>query len=198
MDDTTFRAFLGENIAVAAERAVARVSETGEAVSFDFNGIVLTVTAGMTAGDVTADYGRLCDERAEAYRNSPEAQLAARERAARVEFNQQVVNACVASLPTLSGFREHMEWLRRFLPAADDADVIAPLASITAHFVQHGYVANDCVGLERAAYEADRELYARWVIGQVLHAWEEPPHCVPQVAVSFVERWFWMFPEASA
>ncbi len=47
-----------ETIWDASRRAVEAVSHGADIVEFEFNGVLLRVIAGMTAGDVVAEYMR--------------------------------------------------------------------------------------------------------------------------------------------
>ncbi len=80
---TTIKALPGDMISEVAAKAVQMVVDGESAVSFDFNGIVLTAIPGMSVGDIRAAYDAGMEKEREAYM-APE-RVAERERLARIE-----------------------------------------------------------------------------------------------------------------
>lgn len=86
---------VGDDISNAASKAVNLVGNGESEVTFDFNGIELSVRAGMTVEDVCAEYDRTSTARYEAYIATPEykarqAEVEARDRRKQADYQEAI------------------------------------------------------------------------------------------------------------
>lgn len=100
---------MGEHIAEAARRAID-AARTGAKVDFSFNEVALTVTATSTAGDVCAEYDRICEARAATYRASPEYKKREREAEEREAARTKDLAAVLALAPEKMTLRNPERW----------------------------------------------------------------------------------------
>lgn len=105
-------ASVGDHISTVASRAVTLVADGEPVVTFDFNDIPVTVTPGMSAGDVCAVFERESQARYDAYLASPEykarqQEAEAAERRANLEREQ-----CLATAPTAMTLRDPDGWAK--------------------------------------------------------------------------------------
>jgi len=78
----TYEPEAGENITTTASNMIAQANQSGESVSATFNGVPLEAKPGASADDIAARYMTDLEQRAEAYRRSPEGLRQAAEAAA--------------------------------------------------------------------------------------------------------------------
>lgn len=165
-----YEAHAGEWINYSARQASKMSQETGKTVTFDFNGIELTVKPDTTPEDVVKTYRDETEARAEAYRNSPEGKRATAEAEASKNKAQATVDKIVKDFPAIvaKGESAIIPTLAELALSADHVDVHADLGAVNKILMAKGYKVNDAVGLPQTEYQKPKVL-ARYLIGQFMN-----------------------------
>ena len=158
----------GQSIEQAANALQARAIANNTEVTMAFNGIELSMGPDTSTQDVVAMYWQLTNERAEAYRNSPEGKAAAEKQKANIAAQQQKIDNAMARLSELD-FADQgaiMDWLSAIRNASDYKSVATPVQEIVGVFRDHGYFPGVNCGTDFDG--DDRNNFARYIIGQAL------------------------------
>ena len=184
---TTIKALPGYHISEVAEKAVALVGAGEPSVSFDFNEIVLTVTPGMTAADVCADYDRQSEERSAAYRASPEYKRQQEEAEAHERQRRESLADALSRAPANITLRDPDGWARACAANTDGyggavMSYAERWARVMEEMIASGATVAGCA--KEASHLADEEgitgfmygcavstLAAVWVHGEALRRW---------------------------
>lgn len=157
----------GTHIDRAAEALVEMARREGEAIG-RFNGVELSATRNTTPDAISAEYNRICEERAAAYRASPEGIAAAARANERRRSLQGKHDALMARLPSLD-WRDDvavLDWCCEMQEPSDHVGVIIKKDTILAEFAKHGFTPNMRTGSD---YIADSRLVSHaYLIGQAL------------------------------
>lgn len=186
----TYTPTAGMHIKAACAEACKIADADNEDVGFSFNGIDLVATP-STGPDVLAEeWERISDERAEAYRNSPEGRAEAARRAEEIAFKKSHVKALVDGLPEVlrgGGMAVLMGWLEEFTCVADDVGIGLDHAELQNMFIAAGYVTGYGVGNPPEWFNTSDRL-GRYIVGQVMSCLQSkmPPH---PMTVSFISEW---------
>lgn len=176
----------GEHISAAAKRLCAWAAEHGSAWG-DFNEITLQAKRGSTPEMIVADFERRCNERAEAYRKSPEGIADAKRSAEEVANLQTRHDELLAALSVLDFSNDVavMDWLCEMQPASDRVGVKIDKRTILSAFAAAGLTPNMNCG--QFFDENDRANYHRWIVGQALDGLEKV--AIHGMICVFAERW---------
>jgi len=158
----------GQSIEQAANALQVRAIANNAEVTMAFNGIELSMGPDTSTQDVVNEYLRACNEKAEAYRNSPAGKQAAREAEMRLNTAKQKMASAMARLPQLdfNDLTAVIDWLVEIQDPSDHRGLETPREEIINTFADRGYYMNVNCGEEFNA--EDRENVARWLIGQAL------------------------------
>ncbi len=177
----------GTRIDDAAIMLVEAATRDGSA-SCSFNGVELTATPTSAPAAIVAEYDRVCLERQEAYRKSPEG-IAATERAnERRRALQDRHDALMDRLPGLFA-RDQVtivDWLCAMQGPSDHIGVIVRRDTIVAAFAKHGYEPGmDC----GADFKPDVQASVfRYLVGQALDGLTRGP-AIHGVIHKFANEW---------
>lgn len=157
----------GMHISAAAEKLVAGAQEFGSARGA-FNDIELTATRGTAAVDIVAEYDRLSNERADAYRRSPEGIAAAQRSDDERRRLQDKHDALMVQLKTLDWSNDVavLDWCCAMQEPSDRIGVIVKKDTILAEFAKHGFTPSMRTGSD--FIEDVRGVHHTWLIGQAL------------------------------
>lgn len=192
---------LGVHIRDVAEAAADLAEEKGKPIRFEFNRIMLVVTAEDQPDDVVARFEAECDRQAKAYRESPEGRAAAEKRAREIVEKQAQHDELIRRLSQLApgDHAAALRWAVEFEAASGDIGVHIDRQSVIEGMERLGYKANDLTfsgsasDAEKARIrnmlETDPVASARYIMGQVIACANMgmPPH---PVINSFVEKHF--------
>lgn len=170
----------GDHIAHACGEAVAMATGRGEAVAFEFNGVLVTVQPGEPAADAAARWQAEVDRRQEAYRASPEGRAAAAEAAEESKRHQAETDALVARLPAAVGdLGKLVRWCVALSRPADHVGVRVDHDAIADVIEAEGYARNAHVGRPPGVF-ADRRVAGEYLVGQAVDCMRKgmPPHPV--------------------
>lgn len=186
----TYTPSCGEHINTACGEATRIARKNGLPVTFDFNGIKLTATPDRTAMDIVADYDRETERRAEEYRNSKEGRLEAARRKKRIRELGTKADKLLSEIDKVLGSKslyEVMDWLKEFVPVADDISVTFDKKALAAKFEAAGFMENEGVG-RKPEWFVTRERMGRYIVGQAISMLKAgmSPH---PITVSFVDKY---------
>ncbi len=169
-------------------RAAAQALVEAAPSSAEFNSVRIAMSVGMASGDIVAHYDREMTARSEAWRNSPEGKAAEARSLVALEDAQRKVDAGVATLGRMAfGDIGHvLAWWEGMVEPLDRVGVECDRVAIVATFVRHGYEPG--VYCDAAFVADNREIHARWIIGQCLDGVTRmgAPHCM---ALTFIAGW---------
>lgn len=99
----------GDTISVASQRAIDHAIRTDAQVELEFNEVVMVVSRTMSAEDVVREYHRMFEERAAAYRATPEYKKRQLEQEERARVHAQEYQELVARAPAKMSIRAGKE-----------------------------------------------------------------------------------------
>lgn len=186
----TYTPSCGEHINTACREATRIARKNGLPVTFEFNGVKLTATPDRAAADIVADYNRETERRAEEYRNSEEGRLAAARREKQIyELGAKAdwLLGEVDKVLAMKRLNKVMDWLKEFVPVADDISVTFDKKALAAKFEEAGFMENEGVG-QKPEWFSTRERMGRYIVGQVISMLKAgmPPH---PMTVRFVDKY---------
>lgn len=185
----------GDHIVDAAQRAIG-TAKVGAPVELEFNEIVLTVMHGVTAGDVAAEYHRLVDARAAAYRATPEYKERQRATEEKGRQRDQERAAALAKAPAKMTLRDADGWAECCKNNSDGyGSAVIRYAEVWARLMESmiagGATLSDCA--KNASHLADSEgitgfMYGAavgilahvWVYGDELRRWHNKEYGVDE------------------
>jgi hypothetical protein len=152
-----------------------------------FNGVRLEATPERSAATIVADYDRISNERAEAYRRSPEGVAAAERSNCERQRLQGIHDALIARMPTI--WRSEvaiLNWLCEMQEPSDRIGVIIKKETIAAAFARHNYLPGmDCgPNFKRG----DRFSEWRYLVGQALDGIVNGP-AIHGIIHKFADEW---------
>lgn len=177
----------GQHISSAARELIEAAKANGSATG-KFNNIILVAREGTTEADIRADFDRQSEARAEAWRNSPEGQTAAKEREDRRSALQSVADGLMVCLRTLDwkNDAEVLDWCCDIQEPSDYNGVLVRRETIIEIFAKHGYQPNANVGPDYK--DGDRENMFRYLVGQALSGLKTGPSIHP-IIHKFADDW---------
>lgn len=173
----------GDHIDRVVEKLVARAPAFAV-----FNGIRVDAWPGETREAVTARWAEGNAARAEAWRKSPEGIAIAEEQERTRATLQAQADDLMQALPSvdLTNVEVALRWLERLAHASDLTGVVFDRAAVVATFEAAGHALNAFVG--KAFDITDREIFARYIIGQCLDGLACVGAIHP-VCLRFVQEW---------
>lgn len=168
----------GQHIDHASREAIRIATEANENVQFTFNDITLTAMPHGSPAQLSALFSLLCEQRAEAYRNSPKGKAEARARKLELKENQARIDALMLKLADLADLDAAVDWLDEYTTLADDIGVKSHLREVKAALEKAGYVNNEFTG--KAFVPGDKRVMGRYIVGQAINCMANgmPPHPV--------------------
>lgn len=177
---------LGQHVSDAAEIAVQKFARLREKIARHqgrrqlarcrfvvlFNRIEIGVLPGDTSLDITARFMAQNDAREQAYRNSPAAIAAEAAAVARIRQAQSELDGLMAELDPIveAPLPDLMEWVSRFLNAANLQGTEYDRSRLLGRFAEAGYRENAFVGDRyKAILDENVDAMGRYIIGQFLH-----------------------------
>jgi hypothetical protein len=162
------RFMAGERIENAVCELVALANEYEEPVKADFNGVDIIAQPGDDPAELQTKWSADMDRKAEEYRNSPEGQRVAREAEERKQKLQAEANRLMSVLDEVdfSDLGAVIDWLEAMQDPSDHIGINFDRQHVLDTFEKHGY--QPSVYTYGEFDENDREVYARWMIGQAL------------------------------
>ncbi len=157
----------GCHVDKAAQMLAAAAVEHGAAEG-EFNGVTMLADGRMSAEEIVAKWTRDMDEKAVAYRNSPQGEAAQAESEARVTSLQEAHDLAMQDLRTLDWSSDVvvLDWICRIQDATDHVGVVVRARDIVDAFRQHGFEPGANCG---EAFKADdRDNVHRYIVGQAL------------------------------
>lgn len=181
----------GTSVDDAIDKAITLAKNKNDSVSFDFNGIEVTVDKNSEHKTVYQKWNDAMNKAGENYLNSPEYKAEQIKRNQEIQHNQKVVDDCFNSLENVlnvGSLDMIITWIKLFSECADDIGVKCDYKKLYYIFLSRGYQANENTGLPQDKYK-QKEIMGRYIIGQVMSFLEgnSPPH---PVAVSFADKYF--------
>ena len=178
----------GCHISEAAQMLVdaCKVYDAAQAM---FNDISLIADKDSTVEDIIADFNTKMAAVSEAYRNSPEGEKAARESEQRKVNAQQKHDALMRQLPNLN-FGDDvavLDWLCEFQGPSSCIGVVKQQDVVLATFAAHGYYPN--ANCDMDFHFADRDNFARWIVGQALDELQSKVGAVRGGIHRFTDEW---------
>lgn len=177
----------GTRIDDAAAMLAQAAWREGAAVG-SFNGVELTATPASDAVAIVTEYNRLCAERQEAYRKSPEGIAAAEQANERRRALQDKHDALMDRLPGLLRLDQVaiVDWLCEMQEPSDHIGVIVRRDTIVAAFAKHGYEPGMECGAEFKS-EVQASVF-RWLVGQALDGLSRGP-AIHGIIHKFAAEW---------
>jgi hypothetical protein len=187
------RIMAGERIENAIRELVALANKHMEPIKADFNGVEIIANPGDNPAVLRAKWNSDTDRMAEEYRNSPEAKRAERERARKKRETDRRIASVIDLLDEVdfSDLDSVVDWLYA-LTEYDTEGAAFDRQSIIDRFQSNGFELN--VYCDNEFAENDREIYARWMIGQILEIYFNRPHLFRK----FADEWREKFSSAGA
>jgi hypothetical protein len=166
---------------------------TGQNCQAQFNDVLIIARPGDTAEDLYQFWTHESDRRHEEWRNSEEGQLFLREQEEDRLRNQKIMDDAMLVLPTIdfTDFGAVIDWLSSIRDASDHVGVDRPYELILQIFHDYGFEPN--VYCNDAFVKGDKEIEARWLIGQALSCLQSSVHAIHQVFDHFATKWHAQF-----
>lgn len=170
----------GESITHACREAINIANRQRSIVAFKFNDIEMFARPSDHETDLEGLYHHMCEQRAEAYRKSPEG-IAAREKSEREgRQGQAQIDALVSGMNPVfdAGLDATITWLERYATLADDIRIDSHRDAVMSALLAHGYVNNEFTGADWVP--GDKRVMGRWIVGQCINCMSigMPPHPV--------------------
>lgn len=180
----------GFHIALASQIVCAIAVTLGRPCSMTFNAVDVQALPDSEPEELVEHYNAESDRRREEYRNSPEGKAAAAERSAEIVAKQSEIDRMQRELAAASPDAGHdffVDWCARFGWVNDDIGVSIDRSVIISALKSAGYVQNDCTGDQFV--EGDRDVMARYIVGQALSCLNGPVGKIHPVVGSFADRY---------
>jgi hypothetical protein len=187
----------GEHISNAAKKMIQAANRSGSKVVGKFNDVELIAHPGWPTSQIESYYDSEIKRRHEIYRASPQGISHELAHVTRIKKAQVTADALMSYLDRLdfNDLDAVLGWLGTLQDPSDTFDVNIDKARIVKTFHEHGYESNCNPGPEFK--DTSRDNYARYIIGQCLAMLENPPYAIHHMAVTFIDRWRFKFPEKS-
>jgi hypothetical protein len=179
-----YEPLVGDVIHSSADTIVVLAQEHGVPAKMVFNNIELVAQPDSHPADIVLDYYRQLSERDSAYRASPEYKRAQRQRRRQQRKLNRQVRRLIDLLDDLdfTNIDMVMGWLLA-LAELDTEGADFNRLKLVNRFAQHGYEPGVYTGDQFD--ENDREVFARYCIGQFMAVYFDRPHLFRK----FAERW---------
>ena len=181
----------GETIEKAAEELVARANLYQEPVKTDFNTVQLVVKPGGKPKEVVMFYKEERKLRRRLHKQSAEYKRIKLEDKIEKQKHQQQADELMQKLDELDfeDVGSLIDWLVALQPHSNYTGIKVDSEKLIGTFRAHGFCPKAYVGNKHV--ENDREIYARWIIGQALSTLEIC--AIHDMVVVFAERWYEKF-----
>jgi hypothetical protein len=188
MKNVRFSGMIGDHISDFANRLVEIRKNKNHDIEGEFNEVVMKVTTQTTVEEILKDYDNQCEQRREAWVNSPEYKERERKREEEVKKMSIEAQHHVESINSLdfSDLNCVLEWLVKLQPLSDRIGVLFDREAVINGFEQHGYEAN--MNTKENFNEEDKGNFAGYIIGQCLSGLNSIGS-IHHMAVIFTERW---------
>lgn len=180
---------IGDHISTTCREACRIARLRKKPVSFRFNDIFMVASPRTKPESMAKQFDAIMKREGQRYRMSPPAILRQRERDQEIRDKQAAANGLIEALPlALRTLDETMEWLRAFVPLADDIGVVIPCVALWTEFRDAGYVTGELVGQPPEWFD-NRDKMGRYIIGQVMDYLRRGAAPHPMTA-EFARRYF--------
>lgn len=178
----------GTHIERAAKELCAAAIQSGRTVAARFNDIELTARPNEGHAEVASRYYRAAEERAAAYRASPEGKEQEVRRERERAHLQSEHDTLVATLPRLDFTNRVavLDWLCALQPATDRLGVTIEREKIVAKFEAEGFEAGANCGPDYRDDDSDNTF--RYLVGQALDGLKNGP-AIHGILHKFVAEW---------
>lgn len=179
----------GSHISTACKDAVALAQRMRQPIGFTFNGVPVTVSTEDTAASAERRWSKDCDDRAEAYRNSPAGKAAAENQERSRQRHQREADVLIQMMPGVAKDRDALLlWVASFTEAVDHVGVKWDMRAVAKALTDAGYKRNHHIGDKPDSFN-NRAKTAEYIIGQMLDCIEMGmgPH---PITATFVEKYF--------
>lgn len=159
--------YAGANLYGVIDEAINLAKLHEKDVRFNFNGINVNVTPSSTSSSVVSSFERASEERATAYKNSPEGKQAVIDAANRQKSAQTAVDDMLENFEIAAAHPDTLiEWLGAFSEVNDHIGLTWDRKGLISRLNDLGYKSNDCVGNPLVA--TDKVVFAKWLVGQCI------------------------------
>lgn len=156
----------GSRLDDVVEEACSLALTKGLDVAFDFNGVRVKVNKNSIPVAVIADFKRQLDRNQKAFMESAAYKEQLKDRIQRTMEDQKKIDALLVELPDLKGHDAWVAWTGQFAALNDNMHLNYPKHTIIERMCAAGYVEDAC--LEDSRLKTDRNIFARWMIGQAI------------------------------
>lgn len=183
----------GEDIRTTASNAVKFLHLTGSNFfSFQFNEITLKVNKCSTTQSIYDDFRAQCKERSRKYWASPKGQAKIKRRKEEAQRLNLEARKLELQLPFLryQDVEAVLNWFEKYQDPSDHIRVKIPREHILRTFEQRGFLPG--VYCREEFKLKDRDIHARWIIGQCLSCLKEIG-AIHHITKKFIQDWREMF-----
>ena len=179
----------GEHVSGTAARLAIITGLTGQDCQAQFNDVTIIAHPGDSVETLSEFYSAESRRRHEEWERSEKGQEYRRKQEETRARLQKVIDDAMLVLPTIdfTDFSAVIDWLSSIRDASDHVGVVRPHELILQTFHERGFEPN--VFCNDAFVKGDKEIEARWLIGQALSCLQGSVHAIHQMFDHFADLW---------